>query len=97
MSLHRALGGYESTGLHNTYQPSLDMSDLLSVDRAVLLGTTDKFSPDMDLSQCMTVVRIFLPITFTESSSRWGGERYDPHGDALEERTRPGYFEKPPR
>ncbi|MDR0704671.1 MAG: hypothetical protein LBF88_06735 [Planctomycetaceae bacterium] len=39
LSLHGVLGGYESTGLYNTFQKSLDMSELLSTDRALLIGT----------------------------------------------------------
>ncbi|MDR0610022.1 MAG: hypothetical protein LBG58_07930 [Planctomycetaceae bacterium] len=39
LSLHEILGGYESTGLYNTFRKSLDMSELLSTDRALLIGT----------------------------------------------------------
>jgi energy-coupling factor transporter transmembrane protein EcfT len=39
LSLHNILGGYEATGLHHSFQKSLDMSELLSVDRAILIGT----------------------------------------------------------
>ncbi|MDR3233752.1 MAG: hypothetical protein LBT46_08850 [Planctomycetaceae bacterium] len=38
LTLHRVLGGYESAGLHHTFQSALDMSGLLTADRAVLLG-----------------------------------------------------------
>jgi len=88
MSLHRALGGYESTGLHHAYQPSLDMSELLTVDRALLLGVT--VSPPSDRHRQTLIVRQSFPITLTERSLRWRGERYDPKsGDALDENMRP--------
>ncbi|MDR0327652.1 MAG: hypothetical protein LBI05_05075 [Planctomycetaceae bacterium] len=95
MSLYRALGGYASTGLHHAFQPSLDMSDLLSTDRVLLLGIVSL--PEWTQSEIQyritEIYRQSSPITITESSPRWGGERYDPHRDVLEERTRPGYFE----
>jgi len=46
MSLYRMLGGHESTGLHHAYMPSLDMSELLTADRVLLLGTVKrKYAP----------------------------------------------------
>jgi len=39
MSLFHAAGGYEAVGLNNAFQRSLDMSNLLTVDRAILIGT----------------------------------------------------------
>jgi hypothetical protein len=38
MTLHNVLGGYESVGLHNTFQSSQDFSGLLTVDRVLLFG-----------------------------------------------------------
>ena len=89
MSLHRALGGYESTGLHNAYQPSLDMSDLLTADRVLLLGV---IANDWDSNGHNTqFFRQSLPITLTPSSPRLRKERSDPqHGDVLDDPTRPG-------
>jgi hypothetical protein len=93
MSLHRALGGYESTGLHHAYQPSLDMSGLLTADRVLLLGTIQgKEKPDYPTH----IFRLSFPITLTERSLRWRGERYDPKpGDALDENMRPGLLQRP--
>ena len=66
MTLHRALGGYESTGLHHAYQSSLDMSDLLTVDRALLLGA----AAGGDNSSTI-IFRASLPITILERSRRY--------------------------
>jgi hypothetical protein len=98
MSLHRALGGYEATGLHNAYQPSLDMSELLSVDRALLLGTrapTDVRSEDGSMTHTTMIFRQSLPITLTELSPRLKIERYDPSGGALDERIRSDHIDDP--
>ena len=86
MSLHRALGGYESTGLHCAYQPSLDMSDLLTADRVLLLGVD---------SRRTAICRFSFPIVLTELSPRLRRERYDPAGGELEENMRPGFFVDP--
>jgi hypothetical protein len=96
MSLHRALGGYESTGLHHAYQPSLDMSNLLTTDRALLLGV--EVSNDLIFNgvreegvYTTTFLRQSFPITLTPSSPRWRGEQSDPGpGDILDDPTRPG-------
>jgi len=93
MTLHRALGGYESTGLHHAYMPSLDMSDLLSADRALLLGTVvDDYKSSVSIG-ATTVFRASLPITLTELSPRLGRERYEPSGGVLDEKARPGYVD----
>jgi hypothetical protein len=93
MSLHRALGGYESTGLHHAYMPSLDMSDLLTVDRALLLGIAGE---DSDAGNRVTFFyRLSFPITLTESSPRWRGERSDTSGGVLDEPVRPGFVDDP--
>ena len=39
MTLFNAVGGFESVGLNNAFQRSLDMSHLLTVDRAILIGS----------------------------------------------------------
>ncbi|MDR3181420.1 MAG: hypothetical protein LBT89_00630 [Planctomycetaceae bacterium] len=49
LTLHRALGGYESAGLHHTFQSALDMSGLLTADRAVLLG---KIKTEQEAGHC---------------------------------------------
>lgn len=54
LSLHSALGGFESTGLYNSFQRSLDLSDQLPIDRAILIGTvrsssTEAFGPEIDV------------------------------------------------
>jgi len=99
MTLHRTLGGYESTGLHCAYQPSLDMSELLTADRALLLGNMGlKFEPGKQegLEQRVTqIYRQSFPITLTPSSPRWRGERYELKGDALDEKVQPGWIEHP--
>jgi hypothetical protein len=100
MSLHRALGGYEATGLHGAYRSSLDMSDLLTADRVLLLGTMQiDFSSEWDdiirHMQQTAFYRQSFPITLTESSPRWRGERYELKGDALEEKVQPGFISDP--
>jgi len=90
MSLHRALGGYESTGLHHAYQPSLDMSELLTTDRILLLGTAFR-NWNTDFDSHTAFFRQSFPITLTPSSPRWRGEQSDPGpGDILDDPTRPG-------
>jgi hypothetical protein len=96
MSLHRALGGYESTGLHHAYMPSLDMSDLLTTDRVLFIGTAHPlFDSLFEEVHSTTIFRQSLPIALTESSPRWRGERYELKGDALEENVKPGWIEHP--
>jgi hypothetical protein len=101
MSLHRALGGYEATGLHHAYMPSLDMSDLLTADRVLLLGTV--FRPfqgganEQSTSCCGTsdsfrgseFHRYSFPITLTESSPRIRVRRDNAGPSILDEKTRP--------
>ncbi|MDR2440091.1 MAG: hypothetical protein LBE12_12085 [Planctomycetaceae bacterium] len=79
LSLHGVLGGYESTGLYNTFQKSLDMSELLSVDRALLIGTVRKPLPEQHGSAIIgnnienhrkIIFRQSLPITLTALSPR---------------------------
>jgi len=93
MSLHRALGGYESTGLHHAYMPSLDMSDLLTADRALLLGVVPSDFLKGEVLYGTTIHRQSLPITLTPSSPRWRGERYEPGGGVLDEKAKPGYVD----
>jgi hypothetical protein len=79
LSLHEVLGGYESTGLYNTFQKSLDMSEQLSVDRVLLIGTVRNPLPKQ-LGQTITgnnienrrkiIFRQTLPITLTALSPR---------------------------
>ncbi|MCL2710626.1 MAG: hypothetical protein FWE95_07080 [Planctomycetaceae bacterium] len=90
MSLHRALGGYESTGLHHAYQPSLDMSNLLTADRMLLLGVIVSDTPSQ-----MQFFRQSFPITLTPTSPRLPRERNDPMGgDALDDPTRAGLIQQ---
>jgi len=88
MSLYRALGGYESTGLHNAYQPSLDMSDLLTTDRIVLLGVVVS-----DDAQHTQFFRQSFPLTLSELSPRLKIERYSPVRDELDEKVKPAFQE----
>jgi len=95
MSLHRALGGYESTGLHHAYQPSLDMSELLTTDRVLLLGVgRRKYDPGEQEGLNVRYTEIFrqsFPITLTERSPRLNLRRDElQYGDALDEDMRPG-------
>jgi len=92
MSLHRALGGYESTGLHHAYQPSLDMSELLTADRILLLGTVPPPGYDMGFDRYTQFFRQSFPIKLTELSPRLQLERYDPKADALEQKINPGFL-----
>ena len=91
MSLHRALGGYESTGLHHAYQSSLDMSELLTADRILLLGVA---VPSVSVSEGFRQMYFFrqsFPIALSELSPRLNLQRYDPRTDELEERFQPGF------
>ncbi len=53
LSFHQALGGVGTIGLGNTFQRNLDLSELLTTDRAVLLGTlaadAAPFGPELTL------------------------------------------------
>jgi hypothetical protein len=79
LSLHKILGGYESTGLYHTFQKSLDMSELLSTDRVLLIGTVREPLPEL-FSSTITgnnienrrkiIFRQSLPITLTALSPR---------------------------
>ena len=94
MSLHRALGGFESTGLHHAYQPTLDMSNLLTADRILLIGVVEPRSAD-SLSRFagnqMQFFRQSFPITLTERSPRLNLRGHDPlPGGVLDEDIRPG-------
>jgi hypothetical protein len=90
MSLYRVLGGYESTGLRHAYMPSLDMSELLTTDRVLLLGVRGwKYGPGEQEGVKVRSTEIFrqsFPITLTELSPRLNLERYAPGSDALEEK-----------
>lgn len=84
LSLFEVLGGFESIGLYNSYQRSLDMSDLFTVDRAILIGTVrdpDKVSvragivdakdPNESFQGNRTsLLRYSFPIKLTELSPR---------------------------
>jgi hypothetical protein len=83
LSLHGVLGGYESTGLYNTFQKSLDMSELLSTDRALLIGTVRNTLPKLSQPETFSTItgnnienrrkiifRQSLPITLTALSPR---------------------------
>jgi hypothetical protein len=61
LSFHNALGGYETTGLHNTFRKSLDMSGLLTVDRAVLIGTAREPAEAEKEQQKITSVHLTKP------------------------------------
>jgi hypothetical protein len=79
LSLHNILGGYESTGLYNTFQKSLDMSELLSTDRVLLIGTVRNPLPEQFAATIIgnnienrrkIIFRQSLPITLTALSPR---------------------------
>jgi hypothetical protein len=93
MSLHRALGGYESTGLHCAYQPSLDMSELLSADRVLLLGVV--VSDNVVRRHRETqIFRQSFPITLSELSPRLRIRRDETGGGELDEKVRPAFQEE---
>ena len=94
MSLHRALGGYESTGLHHAYMPSLDMSDLLTADRALLLGTMPTDFLKGKVLYGTIILRQSLPITLTERSPRLKIERNDTGPSELDEKIKPVFQEE---
>jgi len=79
MSLYRVLGGYESTGLHHAYQPSLDMSELLTADRVLLIGVVVPRGADslsLFAGNQTHFFRQSFPITLTALSPRLNMERY---------------------
>lgn len=86
LSLYGAVGGFEAVGLSNAFQRSLDLSDLFSVDRAVLIGTAGQaksfeFDPGFGSNivganlqgKRHVVFRQSIPIRLTELSPRIGG------------------------
>ncbi|MDR2171859.1 MAG: hypothetical protein LBP59_17075 [Planctomycetaceae bacterium] len=73
LSVHEQLGGYETIGLFNTFQRSLDMSNILTTNHAVLIGEVDpqqiaknnaaiKISSPVD-RRTKIILRQVLPIT----------------------------------
>jgi hypothetical protein len=91
MSLHRHLGGFESTGLHHAYKPTLDMSNLLTADRVLLIGTIDEH---VDEHNRTGIFRQSFPITLTDQSTRLRIERHEWVPDDLEERVQPGFIDR---
>jgi hypothetical protein len=76
--------------------PSLDMSELLTADKVLLIGEFK--SPDLGfvLGHQVAFFRQSLPITLTERSLRWRRERSElQYGDALDETTRPEFQRDP--
>jgi hypothetical protein len=84
LSFYSLLGGFDSTGLHHSFRHNLDMSEVFSADRAVIIGTT-KYNKSLsglimfDREQNKTaeanrhiVFRQVLPIKLTELSPRLG-------------------------
>jgi hypothetical protein len=93
MSLHRTLGGYETTGLHHAFMPSLDMSALLSTDRVILLGTVDnKFhnSGDRKSIYVTSIFRYSFPIKLTALSPRLNVQREEFLPDEFDQKVTPG-------
>jgi hypothetical protein len=90
MTLHRALGGYESTGLHHAYQSALDMSELLTTDRILFLGVaTSGLEPHSAF-----IFRQSSPIKLTELSPRVPKERTESGGgDKLDEKMHPDLYD----
>ncbi|MDR2644216.1 MAG: hypothetical protein LBC74_15650 [Planctomycetaceae bacterium] len=74
LSVHEQLGGYETIGLFNTFQRSLDMSNILATNHAILIGefTDDQIPPDsIKISvqvarHTKTILRQVLPVTPTK-------------------------------
>jgi hypothetical protein len=85
MSLHRVLGGYEATGLHHAYQQSLDRSDLLSADRALLIARINS-------GEQTAFYRQSFPIKLTVLSPRLKLEQPGLKPDELEQKIRPEFI-----
>ena len=81
MQLYRAAGGRQYTGLSNRYQSFVDLSDLLALDRAVLIGlgpsattlTVDGQSlPSGDCAPPVSYYRFVIPVS-KQAPGRNGG------------------------
>ena len=77
LTLHMAAGGRQYTGLDNNLLRELDLSLLLQLDRAVLLGQVDMAAGDLRLNneavengRHQTFVRIVLPVKRTGTAPR---------------------------
>ncbi|MDR0870724.1 MAG: hypothetical protein LBN39_08025 [Planctomycetaceae bacterium] len=81
LSLHGALGGRESVGLDNTFRRSLDMSGLLTADRAILLG---KINGKKEERQPFSIFRQSLPIRLTALSPRLRIEKVELKKDDID-------------
>ncbi len=66
MTLFNAIGGFEVIGLNNAFQRSLDMSPLLTVDRAILIASVHVGETSEELLQ---------PAIIGEEKGRWEGRR----------------------
>ncbi len=70
---YKAAGGEKYTGLQHRFQPSLDLSDALNLDRAILLGRLGKHITELEVStpqgksayrpEGNSYVRWLIPIT----------------------------------
>ncbi|MDR1480816.1 MAG: hypothetical protein LBJ00_17965 [Planctomycetaceae bacterium] len=82
LSVHEQLGGYETIGLFNTFQRSLDMSGILATNHAILIGefNPDQIPPDgIEISdkitrRTKTILRQVLPVTPTKARTILGGD-----------------------
>ncbi|MDR0391852.1 MAG: hypothetical protein LBH59_08095 [Planctomycetaceae bacterium] len=75
LSVHEQLGGYETIGLFNTFQHSLDMSNILATNHAILIGEFQESQTSPDgikistpvVRHTKTILRQVLPVTPKES------------------------------
>ena len=70
MTLFHAAGDFEAVGLNNAFQRLLDMSHLLTVDRAILIGSSTLVDGESEWGRHTIIVRQSIPVTLTEKSPR---------------------------
>ncbi|MDR2346185.1 MAG: hypothetical protein LBE18_08980 [Planctomycetaceae bacterium] len=86
LSVHERLGGYETIGLFNTFQRSLDMSNFLATNQAILIGecetnqfvTADRVEISVPVDRrSKTILRYILQVTSTTPQVILGNDRLE--------------------
>jgi hypothetical protein len=85
LTVHERLGGYETIGLFNTFQRSLDMSNILSTNHAIIIGefASDQISPDninvsvSVIRHTKIIMRQILPVTPTTARTILGPDQFE--------------------
>ncbi|MDR1291363.1 MAG: hypothetical protein LBK06_09180 [Planctomycetaceae bacterium] len=88
LSVHEQLGGYDTIGLFNAFQRSLDMSGILATNHAILIGEFEQDQTPLEnievsaqiTRHTKTILRQVLPVTPKETQTilqndqRFGGD-----------------------